>query len=569
MRNIGLAHRVPMIGAAQRGLNWIVRRFGSIPLRSTMLVLWALALTAGATAQMSPYLEKFVDPLPKPAVMQPVATAPGFKAYAVDMMEVEQKLHRDLPPTRVWTYNGTFPGATFETRQGELTRVTWTCNGLPLTHLLPVDMTLPDTMHEHQEVRVVPHRHGGLQDAEVDGPPDSWFSPSGDVGPEYVTNVYDYPNDQPPATLWYHDHTGGLTRLNVYAGLAGFWLIRNDFEDNLNLPKGDYEIPLAIQDRTFMDDGSGDLWYPPVGRWPKLHPVWVKHFHGDTAVVNGVVWPYLEVEPRKYRFRLLNGCNARRLELKLSPGVSFYQIGGDTSLLPSPVRVSGLKLDPGERADIVIDFKNYKGQNILLVNNETGDGHDLYQIMQFRVKNLTVQDPSTVPAVLQPLDSFVERNAAKVRDLSFAELQDEHGDPIAFLLDGKFRHEPVTEIAKKNTFEIWRIINLTSETHPIHPHLSHIRVLDRQPCDTEAYAEALAAYRAGSGPKPVLENFLTGKRVGPRKGETGYKDTVQSDAESVTRIAVFFDEYTGNTVWHCHILEHEDNDMMRPLLVTD
>jgi len=560
----GKAHRVPVKNTVPAYPASPVRREERIFLHWTLPVVFTLLLTVGAIAQMSPYLQKFVDPLPKPGVMAPVSVSPGFKAYVVNMYQVKQKLHRDLPATTVWTYNGTYPGATFEARQGETTRVTWTCS-LPTTHLLPVDMTLPDTMHGDPEVRVTPHRHGGLQNADIDGPPDAWFTPGfTETGPEYVTNVYNYPNNQPPATLWYHDHTGGLTRLNVYAGLAGFYLIRNDFEDNLNLPKGNYEIPLAIQDRTFNMDGS--LFYPSNGDW--RYPVWVKHFHGDTAVVNGKVWPYLEVEPRKYRIRLLNGCNARRLSLKFSPGVTAYQIGGDAGLLPFPVKSSGVKLDPGERADFVVDFKNYKGKNILLVNTETGDGHDLYEIMQFRVKNVTVADNSSIPSVLQPLEHISELDAVAVRDVTMEVKRDSKGE-VAFLLGGKFRHETATEVARKNTVEVWRIVNLLGETHPIHPHLAHIQVLDRQPCNVEAYGKALAEYRAGRAPAPVLENFLKGEPQGPRRGENGLKDTVQADGASVTRILVRYGEYTGNTVWHCHILEHEDNDMMRPLIVTD
>ena len=163
-----------------------------------------------------------------------------------------------------------------------------------------------------------------------------------------------------------------------------------------------------IQDRTFNMDGS--LYYPSEGNWS--YPVWVKHFHGDTAVVNGKVWPYLEVEPRKYRFRLLNGCNARRLSLKFTRrhGLPDRRRRG---LLPYTVKASGVSLDPGERADFVVDFKNYKGKNILLVNTETGDGHDLYEIMQFRVKNITVTDNSAVPSVLQPLEHISELDAGR------------------------------------------------------------------------------------------------------------------------------------------------------------
>jgi spore coat protein A, manganese oxidase len=540
--------------------------------RTTLATVIALAAfvvgTIGAHAQSSPSLQKYVDPLPIPSVMVPVAKTSALTSYVVDARQVKQKLHRDLPPTTVWGYQGQYPGPTFETRYGELVEVTWT-NSLPTTHLLPVDHTLPDTMHHQPDVRIVPHRHGGMQPAVFDGVPDAWFTPGqtqfGDVPPEYRTNVYRYENLQDPATLWYHDHAGGLTRLNVYAGLAGFYLIRSTQEDALNLPKGRYEIPLAIQDRTFNADGS--LYYPAKGRWPKNHPVWVKHFHGDTAVVNGKVFPYLEVDPVRYRFRILNGCNARFLNLRLSNGMAFNQIGTDVGLLASPVRMSGFDMDPGERVDIVIDFRGRQGQKIRLVNTEGADGPDLPEIMEFRVRSISATDTSRLPSTLRSLPAPDASEAVAVREVTMEHLQDASGDPIAFLLDGKYRHEGVSEIAKAGTTEIWNIVNLLDETHPIHTHLSDFRVLDRQPLDSKGYHEALMAYRDGIGSKPVLASYLRGSRVGPTRYENGNKDTVQAHAASVTRILVRFDEYTGDSVWHCHILEHEDNDMMRPLRV--
>lgn len=529
----------------------------------------ASILTSTASAQTSPPLAKFVDPLPTPSVMAWDSKTPTVTRYTVDMRQVSQKLHRDLPPTTVWGYEGVYPGPTFETRYGEQVEVTWT-NSLPTTHLFTIDRTLPDTEHGAPDVRTVVHRHGGLQPGEFDGHPDAWFTPGqAEFGtmapPSYRTNVHTFDNLQDPTTLWYHDHAGGVTRLNVYAGLAGFYLIRSDEEDALNLPKGTREIPLAIQDRTFNADGS--LYYPSVGRWPKNHPVWVKHFFGDTAVVNGKAFPYLEVDPVRYRFRLLNGCNSRLLNLKLSNGQSFYQIGTDSGLLASPVRIGGLDMDPGERADIVIDFRGRQGQTIRVVNTERNDGADLPEIMEFRVRSATVADTSSLPSTLRSLPAPDPSLAVTTRDVTMEHLTDVSGDPIAFLLDGKYRHEGITEIAQAGTYEIWRVVNLLDETHPIHLHLSDFRVLDRQAINSKPYHDALMAWREGTGPKPVLESFLRGRRQGPKKFEQGNKDTVQSHADSVTRLLVKFGEYTGDSVWHCHILEHEDNDMMRPLVV--
>ncbi len=535
---------------------------------ATAVLLAASTLAPTASAQTSPYLEKYVDALPMPSVMAYDSRTPTLTRYTVDMRQVTQKLHRDLPATTVWGYEGVYPGPTFETWYGENVEVTWT-NSLPTTHLFKIDYTLPDTSHGDPDVRTVVHRHGGLQPGEFDGAPDAWFTPGqaefGMVPPAYRTNVYRFENLQDPATLWYHDHAAGITRLNVYAGLAGFYLIRSDEEDALNLPRGDREIPIVIQDRTFNADGS--LYYPSEGRWPKNHPVWVKHFHGDTAVVNGKVFPYLEVDAARYRFRLLNGCNARFLNLRLNNGQSFHQIGTDTGLLASPVKIGGLDMDPGERADIVIDFSGRQGQRILLVNTEDKDGPDLPEIMEFRVRNTTVTDTSSLPSTLRSLPAPNPGLAVVSRDVTMEHESDASGDPITFLLDGKERMEPATEIARAGTYEVWRIVNLLDETHPIHLHMSDFRVLDRQSLDSKGYHEALMAWREGAGPRPVLADFLTGRRQGPKKFELGNKDTVQAHADSVTRILVRFGEYTGDSVWHCHILEHEDNDMMRPLIV--
>ena len=224
-------------------------------------------------------------------------------------------------------------------------------------------------------------------------------------------------------------------------------------------------------------------------------------------------------------------------------------------------------MDPGERADIVIDFSGRQGQRILLVNTEDKDGPDLPEIMEFRVRNTTVTDTSSLPSTLRSLPAPNPGLAVVSRDVTMEHESDASGDPITFLLDGKERMEPATEIARAGTYEVWRIVNLLDETHPIHLHMSDFRVLDRQSLDSKGYHEALMAWREGAGPRPVLADFLTGRRQGPKKFELGNKDTVQAHADSVTRILVRFGEYTGDSVWHCHILEHEDNDMMRPLIV--
>jgi spore coat protein A len=224
-------------------------------------------------------------------------------------------------------------------------------------------------------------------------------------------------------------------------------------------------------------------------------------------------------------------------------------------------------MDPGERADIVVDFSRYPGQTIRLLNSEFENDPDLPEIMEFRVGSTPVEDTSSLPSFLRDVEYYDPNESVITRDVTVEMMMDESGDPIMMLLDGKMRDEPVTEIAQAGSTEVWRIINIEPETHPIHLHLSDFQVLSRQGLDAKGYAAALMDYREGGAPKPVLEDFLEGDATGPEKYELGNKDTVQANEESVTTIVVKFGEFTGDSVWHCHILEHEDNDMMRPLRV--
>ena len=563
--------------------------------RVAFAVLALLAACTGAIeAQVSPpvlHNNKFLDPLPIPAEM-PYTLAGGVRHYTVEMVETSQNLHSLLPNTTVWAYKaagypGTYPGRTFDVPQGQPVLVTW-INNLPDNHLFVIDPTLPDLEYDPlydadgpiPDVRAVVHRHGGHHFGVFDGHPDAWHTPGqAEFGalrmrahihgykPDYAINTYVYDNHQAACTLWYHDHSAGSTRLNVYAGLAGFYLIRDAQEASLNLPSGEYEIPLAIQDRTFNEDGS--LFYPSVGRWSQNHPNWVKHFHGDVAVVNGKVWPHLEVEPRKYRFRLLNGCNARLLDLSLRGGPRMSVIGTELGLLDRPQRTRGVTMAPGERVDGVIYFGGYAdGAVFTLRNNERGDGPDLDDIMQFRVKGKGLADSSALPSILNPAYANIPLdNVAVFRTLTFEHLDDEQGDPIAFLLDGKFRHEPVTELLQPNTVEVWEVVNLTGEEHPLHIHMGDSQIINRQSIDGESYHEAVMMAREAGLPNPDVTPFLEETPEAAKSFEKGLKDTIRLPGESVTRVAFRVGEYTGDSVWHCHILEHEDNDMMRPLLV--
>lgn len=513
-------------------------------------------------------LTKYVDALPIPMILEPKSQNNEVTKYEVEMTEFFQKLHKDLPETLVWGYEGTYPGPTIEVKKDERIQVKW-INNLPVeTHLLPVDTTIHGADHDAPTVRTVVHLHGANVTPESDGYPEAWFTNNFDeTGPLFVTEIYEYLNQQLAATLWYHDHGLGITRLNVYAGLAGFYIIRDDIEESLNLPKGAFEVPILIQDRSFNEDGS--LFYPtapdeiPTNGFPPLpNPSIVPEFFGDTIVVNGKVWPFLEVEPRKYRFRFLNGSNSRFYNLMLDQGTPWFQIGTDGGLLETPVQLTNLILSPAERADVIIDFSNFAGKNIIITNTAPtpfpdGDPVDpdtTGQIMQFRVTlPLSSEDTSEIPTDLTSITWLEEGSARKTRDLTLEEGIDEFGR-LKLLLNGLTWEEPITEKPRLKTTEIWRLINITVDTHPIHLHLVQFQILDRRPFDVSHFEQ-------------TGEIVFTGPAVLPMENERGWKDTVRANPNEVTRIISRFVDFPGLYVWHCHILEHEDHEMMRPYKV--
>jgi len=485
---------------------------------------------APAPPQLDPAkLAPFVDPLPIPKVAKPIGTRPN--AYRIPIQEFHAKIHRDVAPTRFWGYGNSVPGPTIEARSGEAISIEWP-NRLPPKHFLPIDHNLMGAEKGLPESRTVVHVHGARVPPASDGWPESWYGPG-------KSATYRYPNEQEAALLWYHDHAMGINRLNMCAGMAGLYVIRDAFEDSLNLPKGEYEIPLVLMDRMFRADGQ--LYYP-VSQLPDAP--WVAEYTGNAVLINGKLLPYLNVQPRKYRLRILNASNARFFFLSLDNGQPFQQIGSDQGLLPAPVAVSRLDIAPGERADVVIDFAEYVGKNILLNNVPSA-------IMQFRVANEKVADPSALPQTLRPVRRFTESEAILTRRLTLEEFDNLIGEPIAHLLDGKHWHEPISEKPVLGTTEIWELLNTTDDTHPIHLHLVRFQILDRRLLEVSdlVYNEKVV-YRGEAFP--------------PEPNERGWKDTVRATAGASTRIIVKFERYTGRYVWHCHILEHEDNEMMRP-----
>ncbi len=451
--------------------------------------------------------------------------------YSLPMREILAKLHRDLPPTRLWSYGNSSPGLTFETRGGQGLHIEWP-NQLPAKHFLPIDHNLHGAEENVPEVRGVVHVHGAKAPPGSDGYPEDWYVPG-------QTRAYYYPNQQEACTLWYHDHTMGINRLNIYAGMFGMFLVRDQFEDALNLPKGPFEIPLAIYDRMLRADGQLD--YPVSG--DPLNP-WVPEVFGEVMVVNGKAFPFLNVQARKYRFRILNAANGRFLHLSLSNGDMLHQIGTDQGLLPAPVALGRSQLAPGERADLIVDFSEHPGARIILQN-------DAFQVMQFRVGKSKTNDTSSLPAALRPVPRIPESAAAQVRPLALIEKMSLKGESMSMLLNNTPWHMPVTENPVLDSVEIWSLINTTDDSHPIHLHLVRFQILDRRRFEPFIYNSTGKIHYTGPPTMPAPE-------------EAGWKDTVRADPKMVTRIIVRFEGYLGRYVWHCHVLEHEDNEMMRP-----
>jgi spore coat protein A len=636
-------------------------------------LVWATPLPGGTLDPTS--ISKYVTPLVIPPAMPRTSKLPARAAKNTDYYEiaVRQFTQQILPPgspmTTVWSYGSAnhpqafhYPAFTIEAKWRRPLRVKWINQlvdgqGSYLPHLLPIDQTLhwanppagpggADSEGTDQSpytgpVPFVTHLHGGHSTEENDGYPEAWYLPAAvdlpagyaTVGSFYETfraqaeatlgqawtpgsAVFQYDNDQAASTLWYHDHTLGMTRANVYAGPAGFYLLRGGPGDAVTgtLPGpapalGDppglryYEIPIAIQDRAFNGDGS--LFYPDsraffenldpsqlqipfipdlaCGGPSDISPLWNPEFFGNTMVVNGRTWPFLEVEQRRYRLRLLNGCNSRFLILELDNGLPFWQIGAEGGFLPAPVQRDRVLLSPAERADVIVDFTAVPvGTEIILrnlgpdepfgggvpgVDFDAADTDTTGQVMSLRVVPATGPDLSTPPDALvlpapPPLPVTTNTRQVSLNELDSATVlvtEDDDGNVVLDCDDGEpfgprqallgtvsaegdgepLRwHDEPTETPVLGATEVWEIVNLTADAHPIHIHEVMFEVVDRERIDT-------------------------GEVRGPEPAETGRKDTVVAFPEEITRVKATFDR-AGLFVWHCHLLEHEDHEMMRP-----
>lgn len=588
-------------------------------------------------------IDQFVTPLLVPwAMPKSPSPQPGVDYYEIAMRQFDQQiLPAGMPATTVWGYGSATdsgavfnaPSLTIEAKADRPVRVKWINdliddNGNYLPHLLPIDQTLhwanPPGGLAHRDmmgdnpapyvgpVPIVTHVHGAHVSQESDGYPEAWYLPAANSIPtEYATTgtffdiykataqsgddwqdgavVYDYPNDQRPATIWYHDHALGMTRTNVYTGPAGFYLVRGTSPEDVafesQLPSGNYEIPIAIQDRSFNEDGS--LFYPdsrthfdgfdgPYVPDSDIAPIWNPEFFGNTIIANGNTWPYKQVEQRQYRFRFLNGSQSRTLILKLSDGSPFWQIGSDGGYLPQQVMLDELLMGPAERADVLIDFSAIPAGTSIILENIGPDGP--YQggipgidfdpadpdttgkVMEFRVIAAAGTDPSTPASDLTMPTVTPLGSEDNIRQVSLNEEESESPATPGIapkaaklgILDGMGMPvalawmDPVTEVVSPGDTEIWEIYNATMDAHPIHLHLVTFEVIERQDWD--------------------METGDLGEITPAQSWEAGFKDTVLAFPGQVTRIKAKFD-MAGRYVWHCHILEHEDNEMMRPYLV--
>jgi spore coat protein A len=565
---------------------------GAMGSAGLMLGRTSFATGAGATVGATPRLRKWVAALPVPPVLDGRG---GGKSFAIAAREsTNWKFHPDLPPTRTWGYWSDNPqaalpylGPTIEaTRRPNDsvdTSVTIEWRNELDNAFLPNDPTLFGAVMPGEPARIVTHLHGGENHPQFDGTPLQWSTKGGTKGPHYITNAFTYYNEQRASMIWYHDHAIGNTRTNVYAGLAGLYFIRDDQDTGepgnpLGLPAGQYEIPLVLQDKTFNADGS--MFYPSDGV-TALHPQWVPEFFGDVAVVNAQIWPFLDVEPRRYRLRIVNGSQARFYNLQFADqnsgrALPFTQIGTDGGLLRAPVRMTALRIVPGERADVIIDFRGRRNASFIVTNNARapypmGGRATLSQLLKIRVNRaLQGVDRSTTEANLQlpALPLLPAPSLTRVQHLSET-LDPITGAPInlnvedAPYLDEETGLPEVTTKPAANAVEDWLLVNTTADTHPIHLHLVTFEVIDRRPFDVAAY-------------DPITQVITyTGAAVPAAPNENGRKDTVQAHPGEVTRIRARFELPDEGTivlppgvdnpqyVWHCHILEHEENDMMR------
>jgi FtsP/CotA-like multicopper oxidase with cupredoxin domain len=422
--------------------------------------------------------------------MKPTATRDGRDYYEMTMCQARAQI---LPGKRtpIWGFNGRFPGPTIKARKGR-----------PIIVRRLNRLNVPTTTH----------LHGGKVRPKSDGQPMDLIYPG-------EHKDYFYPNQQDAATLWYHDHAHNHTSRNNLMGLAGLYIIEDEDEDELNLPKGKYDIPLILHDRSFKPNGSFRF---------KDDPDAVR---GSTFLVNGRPTPYLKVANRKYRFRILNASHTRGYELALDSGQPLVQIASDGGLLPAAYPAPSIPLWPAERVEVVIDFSAYPaGSKVVLLNQDPSDPGSTKPIMRFDVVQ-EEQDPSSLPVVLRPAERLMNGSVEREFALSF------DFDTQQWVINGKpFDHHRIDARPRLGDTEIWTFRNDSSVTHPMHIHLVKFQILERS-------------------------------NLALSPGELGWKDTVRVDPSTTVRVAMTFEGYTGRYMFHCHNLAHEDHSMMGQMQV--
>lgn len=609
---------------------------------SRMSLYRAIAAAQGVTLLDPASQPKFMNPVPNalhPSFLFRGNNARNRPNYEVGMYQFEQNLGLVDPgsgaplATTVWGFGDresrrSFPGKTFEVQSGDPITVRWT-NNLPNAHLLPVDTSLhwcyslpgyDGYSIGANGVPVVTHLHGGHSESASDGLPEAFFTPGfGIKGPQWVKEVYSYDNDQPATNLWYHDHALGITRLNVYAGLAGFYFIR-DGNDNgkpnnpLGLPAFPYEVALAVQDRMFSS--AGQLFYPafpgdpayddfiteelPPDVFPGGGPTVLAEFFGDHIMVNGVVWPKMDVEPRNYRLHLLNGSDSRFYALRFravpagatdlsSAGdpIPFWIVGSDQGI-GTAAQTDMLIFEPGGRYDVVFNFAGLEGQRII-VENLGGDepfGGDIPGPQAFGFTDRIMAFDVVLPFDASRVERFDPAainfgvnvgEPVSTRQVALFEGKDEYGrlQPLlGAFVDGEWKaltwHAATTENPALGATEEWEIYNFTMDAHPIHLHLVHFQIVGRGHITFTAVEDGqeFMTHTGATGHAPAISDVVeTGPAsVGGEYYEAAPKDMVTALPDQVTRIRATFDR-PGRYVWHCHILSHEDHEMMRVLHV--
>ncbi|MFC9390108.1 multicopper oxidase family protein [Streptomyces venezuelae] len=443
-----------------------------------------------AAQALAPIVTPFRTAMPIPPVARPVSVTSTTDTYSIPVTQTTAEI---IPGVRtpVLTYGGSFPGPTIKARSGRRVVVRQ-----------PNRITTGTSMH----------LHGAVVDPANDGGPMDLITPGGQ-------RTYTYPNPQVAATLWYHDHAHHMEAEHVYRGMSGFYLISDDNEDALPLPRGTYDVPIVVRDIGLNPDGT----------------LFFDH-NFDTRpqiLVNGKPQPYFQVAARKYRLRILNGSNQRPFEFRLSDGGEFTQIASDRGLLPAPYTTTTLPLSPAERADIVVDFSRYPVGSSVVLENAYFPEPSNKEILRFDVVR-SAYDPSSVPARLATLPPTAAPTQTRNYTLDF-DVQTGAGS-----ISGKtWDEQRVDTTVRQGDTEVWEIKN----THPFIPHNFHIHLVDFRILDIDG--------------KP------------PTPGDAGLKDTVRIGPGETARILVHFDfPYSGRYYYHCHLIDHSSMGMMANLEIT-